>query len=259
MAARGEITPKPAAAVFADTGSEPAHVYNWLDWLEKQLDYPLIRATKKGAPKLHVKALVVRTSKKTGNNYLKHMLPCYTLTPDGKQGHLQRQCTEDFKITVIQREAGILRRKAKADKVVMWIGISTDEAGRMKPSRVASIEHRWPLIDMEMSRQDCLDWAVKAGLPEPPRSACIMCPYRSPEGWLRMKTSDPGMFRWAAAFELRYQRAVEQITRLDGVPYLSDQRKPLDSIDFEGICAERAKKGVQMRQFNSECTGICGV
>ena len=35
MAAAGEVTPMPDAAIFADTQAEPAGVYRWLDWLEK--------------------------------------------------------------------------------------------------------------------------------------------------------------------------------------------------------------------------------
>lgn len=31
MAAHGEITPMPDAAIFADTQAEPASVYKWLD------------------------------------------------------------------------------------------------------------------------------------------------------------------------------------------------------------------------------------
>lgn len=40
MAELGEITPRPNAAIFADTQAEPASVYRWLDWLEKQLSFP---------------------------------------------------------------------------------------------------------------------------------------------------------------------------------------------------------------------------
>jgi 3'-phosphoadenosine 5'-phosphosulfate sulfotransferase (PAPS reductase)/FAD synthetase len=45
MAAAGEVTPMPAAAIFADTQDEPASVYRWLDWLEKQLPFPVYRVT----------------------------------------------------------------------------------------------------------------------------------------------------------------------------------------------------------------------
>ena len=36
MAAKGEITPMPDCAIFADTGWEPKRVYEWLDWLEDE-------------------------------------------------------------------------------------------------------------------------------------------------------------------------------------------------------------------------------
>ena len=45
MAARGELTPMPSAAVFADTQWEPAGVYAHLDWLEQQLPFPTYRVT----------------------------------------------------------------------------------------------------------------------------------------------------------------------------------------------------------------------
>jgi 3'-phosphoadenosine 5'-phosphosulfate sulfotransferase (PAPS reductase)/FAD synthetase len=46
MAARGQIEPMPDYAIFADTQAEPKHIYSWLDWLETQLPFPLIRVTK---------------------------------------------------------------------------------------------------------------------------------------------------------------------------------------------------------------------
>jgi hypothetical protein len=45
MAAAGEITPMPDCAIFADTQGEPHAVYAWLDWLEKQLPFPVHRVT----------------------------------------------------------------------------------------------------------------------------------------------------------------------------------------------------------------------
>ena len=37
MAAKGELTPMPEAAILTDTQWEPKDVYEHLDWLEKQL------------------------------------------------------------------------------------------------------------------------------------------------------------------------------------------------------------------------------
>ena len=45
MAAKCEISPMPDAAIFADTQAEPQGVYDWLDWLETQLPFPIIKVT----------------------------------------------------------------------------------------------------------------------------------------------------------------------------------------------------------------------
>ena len=45
MAAHGEIEPMPNCAIFADTQWEPKAVYDHLDWLEKQLPFPVHRVT----------------------------------------------------------------------------------------------------------------------------------------------------------------------------------------------------------------------
>lgn len=36
----------PDYAIFADTMAEPKAVYDWLDWLEEQLPFPIIRVSK---------------------------------------------------------------------------------------------------------------------------------------------------------------------------------------------------------------------
>ena len=42
MIEKGEI-PMVDCAIFADVGAEPKLVYEHLDWLEKQLSYPIYR------------------------------------------------------------------------------------------------------------------------------------------------------------------------------------------------------------------------
>ena len=43
MAAHGEITPMPVAAIYADTQSEPQAVNDWADWLEQRLSMMSLR------------------------------------------------------------------------------------------------------------------------------------------------------------------------------------------------------------------------
>jgi hypothetical protein len=45
MYSRGDLTPMPDAAIFADTGWEPKRVYEHLDRLERRLRFPILRVS----------------------------------------------------------------------------------------------------------------------------------------------------------------------------------------------------------------------
>lgn len=243
MAAKGELGPMPEAAIFADTGVEPLSVYAWLDWLEKELPFPVYRVSKGN---LGETATSVRLSR-NGNYYTKSAPPAF-MEHKGKVGPIQRQCTSDFKIAVIEREIRRLRNKMP---IIQWIGISTDEAHRMKPARLSYVENRWPLIEATFSRDDCLSWMRNNGYPEPPRSSCVFCPFHNNTEWQRLKTAEPAEFERAVQFEKDLQSAFSQ-TKLSGRPFLHRSCQPLDTVDFI-IPAKESN------QFGNECAGVCGV
>ena len=238
MAAHGEITPMPDCAIFADTGDEPKSVTDWLRWLEPMLPFPVARVS---VGILSVAATAVRKSKLGG--YLKPGLPVFF----AGAGMASRHCTMDFKIVPIQRYINMIRGTAR---VSQWLGISKDEAHRMKPSQKAWMDNRYPLIELEMSRLHCLEWMQRRGYPKPPRSACVYCPFHSDDEWLRLKTEEPQEFDRAVAFEKKYQAAAAQ-TRLDKIPFLNNRRIPLDTIKFEA--------GKNSELFGNECEGMCGI
>ena len=256
MAAKGEIGPMPTAAIFADTQAEPASVYRWLDWLEKQLPFPVIRVTQGS---LTVASLTVRTNRKTGKSYYSNMIPAYTRNPDGSKGIVSRHCTYNYKLVPLlkkQREIGKIKRGQKTVGVISWIGISLDEVSRMKPSRNNWAQNRWPLIEMEMTRHDCLRWMEARGFPTPPRSACTYCPFHSDHEWKRLKNDEPSAFADAVQFEkdLQYLHQVTHANgKIRGKIFLHNSLVPLGEIDF----SEDTKQG--NLNFHNECEGMCGV
>lgn len=246
MAALGEIEPMPVAAVFADTQAEPKSVYLWLDWLERQLPFPLYRVT---AGNLAVKAL------KTSGGIT--ALPLFTIL-NGRMGNVgMRSCTRDFKIVPItkacRRIAGI-KKGQKTTGVIQWIGISTDEASRMKDSREPWQKNRWPLIEKGMSRSDCLKWMESHGFPKPPRSACVFCPYHSQTEWRRLRDEEPEDFQKAVEFDAAIRKSKALIKGFDSIPFIHNSRKPLSEVDFR----TEEERG-QFNLFNNECEGMCGV
>ena len=114
----------------------------------------------------------------------------------------------------------------------------------------------WPLIDADMSRRQCLTWMKNHNYPEPPRSACVFCPFHSDAEWQRLKSDEPDEFEKSIKFEKDLQFAATQQIALTGVPWLTRRCVPLDSINFE----ESLNKGrEQMDMFGNECEGMCGI
>lgn len=244
MAAKGEITPMPDFAVFADTQAEPQSVYTWLDWLEKQLPFPVHRVTKGNLADDSVEIKISKTKKKS---YMKGIIPFFTKNPNGSSGIVWRKCTADYKILPIQKDI----KEFKSEGVCLWLGISTDEAHRQKDSRVDWIKNHYPLIEKGVSRFDCLRWMEKHKYPQPPRSACVFCPYHSDAEWIRLKTLEPKEFQKAVEYEKRLQAGQLNQVVLEGIPFLHSSLKPLDKVQF--------RHQDQPNMFGNECEGMCGV
>ena len=249
--------PKPDVAVFADTGWEPEYVYRHLNWLEEELDYPLIRVSD-GSLKTNLK----RGRTVSGHSFVD--VPLFTRAANGKKGMLRRQCTTHYKIKPIYREirarAGGKRGRPfpKDTHAEMWLGISLDEAARMKPSREAWVEHRWPLVDIGMTRRGCIEWfASEYPGRHLPRSACVICPYRSDEHWLELKESEPASYEEAVKFDRWLRSSTKTPVRklLDGRPYLHAARRPLASV----VSDLETEDMNGTNHFNNECEGHCGV
>lgn len=246
MAAHGELSPMPIAAVFADTGDEPRAVYEWLDWLTPRLPFPVIRRDNGQPLSAHVFNAIDRRERVSNP-------PLFTIpdNPKDSEGLLTRDCTKDFKIAVIQRAVREIMAAHGAKKVVQWIGISLDESVRMKPSRVRYSEHRWPLIELRMTRHDCLLWMERNGFPKPPRSACVYCPHHSNAEWRRIRDEDPEGWQRAVEFDAKIRTGIHKVR---AKCFVHRDCVPLPEVDL----TTDGERG-QGLLWGNECEGMCGV
>lgn len=259
MAAHGEITPMPDAAIFADTMAEPADVYKHLEWLcsPNVLPFPVHIVTNGN---LREDTLRLKTAK-SGNQYTGVEIPTFVKHPvDGKRPGMQRRsCTQDYKILPIRRKLREMiglkprQRGPKETAIIQWIGISRDEASRMKPARDRWIENRWPLIDSGMTREGCLKWMNDHDYPTPPRSACTFCPFHSDAEWRNILNNSSEEFADVVEYERQYQDVYKRVSRFLGTPFFHSSMMPLDTVDL----AERPD--LQINMFENECEGMCGV
>ena len=127
----------------------------------------------------------------------------------------------------------------------MWIGISRDEASRMKPSNVQYVQNRWPLIELMLSRQDCIAKLREYGIIAP-RSACCGCPYLSDKDWRERK----GQPEWEATVALSYKLA-------ETGQFMHRALLPMDQVDLD--FADPRQMDMFSDMFNNECEGMCSV
>ena len=183
MVALKELPPVDYA-IHADTTWEASgtyeHARKWTTWLEDR-GVSVITVQDKRAE------VVASWSNSVSVN-----IPAFTVDKEnGSEGQIRRQCTHDWKIMPIRKflrdklkEAG---EPARPGVVETLLGISLDEYTRMRDSDVAYIRHAFPLVDARLTRADCVLWLERQGLPVPPKSACVFCPYKSITSWKELK------------------------------------------------------------------------
>lgn len=251
MACAGEIGPRPDVAIFADTGAEPPDVLSHLWRLAENFGGIIpIRIVSAG----DIEADVLRS--RDGRSRFAS-IPLRVLGQEGQPAMLRRQCTREYKIDPINRELRSLLGLAKGARafgrvsVEQWIGISLDEAIRMKPSREKWITSRWPLIERRMTRRDCLAWLDAHEQPRPPKSACYFCPFHDNATWRRMRDDDPETWARSLAFDAEIRRG--KLRGVDEDAYLHGSLKPLGEAPID------TDDPRQMKLFGNECEGMCGV
>lgn len=231
-------------AIFADTGAEPAWVYEHLAFLET-LGGPEIVRVQGGLGLTH--AILEKGRIPSRPDW-------YDIPAFHYGGISRRQCTKNFKIIPIHRE---LRRwvGAKGSAAIL-MGISLDEVHRMKEPRAKWLKHEYPLIDRRLRRGDCLRlWQERYPDRALRKSSCTFCPYHSAATWLEL-ADGLSLAEWEVV------RSVDaKVAAVDG-SRLHNSMLPID----DAIASLRQARllnprmpGFEQDGFGNECEGHCGV
>ena len=184
MAIDGRIA-KPDITIFSDTGSELPSTYETVEAIKtlcEEADMPFETVANEfgdqtalpGSHPLHEWYLHYRRLPMVG----------------------QPRCTFNFKVYPVRRVL-----KQMVDRTLskpwgeQWLGITTDEVSRARESDVKWLANRFPLIEQEMSRDDCANYISKH-YPEleVSKSGCFCCPYQSAKKWIKLKVEHPDLF-----------------------------------------------------------------
>jgi hypothetical protein len=281
LAAQGKIPPVDVA-IFADTQEEPTAVYEHLQWLVSLGLPPVwIRSIGKLGDDLIAGHIAAGNQRKKGRFT---SIPSFTAGDHNLRdnqpasgcnyGRVQRQCTRDYKIDVvdqaIRKDLLHLKKRQRFPKhvqIVQLFGLDDGEGRRIKKVRERFEEKPWatpefPLQQLGWKREHCVAF-LEAHVPHPvPRSACVFCPYRSNTEWLWLKQHDPAGWQRAVAIDEAIRDPSAQ--RAEGLReslYLHRQCIPLPMVDIETLAAAEAARPKQLDLFGlGDCgEGMCGV
>jgi hypothetical protein len=253
MILEGELEPVDHI-IFADTGYEPEPVYQHLAYLKTLIDAAGIpfHLVSNG----NIREETLDPTKRAAS------MPFFTMNQDGSKGMVRRQCTAEYKLKPLlakQRELAGLKKgeRCKEHRITTVIGISWDESQRMRDPAFSWLRNEYPLIDLRMTRQDCITWCESKQYPKPPRSACIACPFKSDDEWRRLRDTMPNEWEDAVQFDHQLRIATQQQGAIHSTPFLHRSCVPLDEVDLR----TNQERGIMtlFEEFEQECEGMCGL
>lgn len=163
----------------------------------------------------------------------------------GGGGMVRRQCTSEYKLKPIKRKVRELlgyqhpTPVPRGVFVEQLVGISTDEVHRAKDSGIRYSRNTFPLLDLGLSRRDCLRVLHAAGWETTPKSACIGCPFHGNAQWRRMRDEQPDEFADAVDFDRSIRggsaRANATGKNLRGSMFLHRSMVPLDEAPIDHV------------------------
>jgi len=181
--------------IFCDTGCEYPETYEYLDMLLDKYKITIITSA-------------------WGNLYdycwKYHMVPVT----------YPRWCAVRFKIEPFEKNT-----KKPAFKSLAF---ATDESHRAKISINKDYENKFPLLEHNMSRDDCISVIKDAGLPIPHRSKCWFCPFQTIAEWKELRMNHPDLFCKAIKLEKRNMKY--RISKGKKPLYLYGNGRSLESV-----------------------------
>lgn len=223
--------PKPDLAFMTNTGREKSSTWPFVDGFIRPelakvgLELTIVQASDFARLDVFWNDTVV-------------LLPGYT-NQNGEVGKLSPFCSGKWKQDVAERWL----RSMGVETCRNWIGISLDEARRIRAQHRDWLQLWYPLIfEVPMRRYQCVSLIRETGWQgHIPHSACYMCPNLSDPEWIDMQMNWPEDF--AKACDLETDARLK-----DPHFFLHPSCVPLAQVDFFAQTTMFAERG---------CTGGC--
>lgn len=184
---------RPDLILFADTGGEKPHTYEHLrvvnEWC-KAKGFPEIVTVRHRDSQGRELTLEDRCLE---NNMLPSIAYGFKACSDKHKRRPQDRFVNNWPPAQGTWLAG--------DVVVKLIGFDADEPHRAKIANDAKYAYRYPLIEWDWGREECVEAIARAGLPQPGKSACFFCPSSKKAEILGLAVRYPALLERAVRME----------------------------------------------------------
>ena len=183
----------PDLAMFADTGAEKPDTYKFVDtfrdWMAKEL------------PSCEFKVVTYADTSQYSSledmSLKRKELPSLAYGFKGcsqkwKRYPMDKFCAAHEKSKAVWAEGG---------KVERCIGIDAGERHRAVLTEDKRYRYRYPLVEWNWDREDCVAAIKRAGLPQPGKSSCFFCPAMRKSEIFALEREHPDLFARAIALE----------------------------------------------------------
>ena len=285
----GEII-KPDYIIFSDTKDEAemtyAQIYKVQKYVKEKYNFDIVITSKNKVEKpidelermIKSGELEKYRSSKYVDLYQSHILmykglvkqvdviPSWTRNKvNGKVGKLgMKQCTVAFKIDQILKELrkleGVRQFSYRTYKLNMYIGFTVDEIGRIKPNPQSYVENKFPLVDINMTKQGAIDYVEKELGFVPKSSVCNVCYANDFKKCYDIyKTDKNGWKRIVELDKVMANKPEDHHIRDDVFLYKwqADMNIRLENVDMEELYKKELDKPEQLSIFDIEQKGAC--
>ena len=203
---RGE---KPDLITFADTGAEMPHTYEHLNAMQSKvnewwgMEIVIAKATYNGV-----------FESLTDSCLRKKVLPSLA--------YGRKACSLKHKVEPQEKIIAKWMKDGGLSSVVTCIGYDANEGHRRlsassKEIRAGKlVSYRYPLVEWQWRREECVQAICRHGLSQPGKSACFFCPASKPSEVLRLAKNHPDLMQTALEIEAGAQPNMKQYRGLGG-------------------------------------------
>jgi len=220
--------------LFCDLGLEPSWVYGQVNFIKQACEWA-------GIPFYVLKSTLYEDYMNDFGKKRVVSIPFWSVDQDGKKGKMMRNCTLDYKITLMQNFVrwnlmGYAKgQRTKPEDIKaheMHLGFSKEEERRCKENPHKMFVNKFPLCEMNLVRADNYAYIKDIWGLDTKASACCFCPFHTNYFFRYIKKNDQEEYKKTIEFDQMLEDQ-QPNTKITSKLYISKSRKRIKDLTPE--------------------------